>query len=45
MKRIQCPYCGFMGHAVSSNDGRYWKYICERCRKIFVVDSKTEQVV
>lgn len=37
MEKKTCPYCGFAGHALSSEDGVIWKYICERCKKIFIV--------
>lgn len=47
MEKVNCPYCGFPGHATSSQDGQYWKYVCENpnCNKTFVVDSKTGKVV
>ncbi len=41
MEKATCPHCGASGHAVASNDGRMWKYTCERCKAIFIVDTKT----
>ena len=38
MEKVRCPYCGFIAHRVCSNDGVHWRYICERCHRIFVVD-------
>lgn len=31
-----CPYCGFTARPLCSNDGRIWKYVCNRCKKVFV---------
>ena len=31
-----CPYCGFTARPLCSNDGRIWKYICNRRKKVFV---------
>lgn len=45
MQKVSCPYCGYPSRAMSSQDGQYWKYVCERCGKIFVVDAKTGKVV
>lgn len=33
---VTCPYCGFKAHKLCSQDGKSWKYICERCNSIFV---------
>ena len=45
MEKCNCPYCNFPGHAVAQKEGSYWSYVCERCHKIFVVDTKTGRPV
>lgn len=48
MPKVNCPFCGFSGHAVCPAEDhysgiRYWKYVCEQplCKRFFVVDTKT----
>lgn len=36
MENKICPNCGFSAHPLCSVDGQYWKYICERCKHIFI---------
>ncbi len=36
MSTVTCPHCGFIAHKLCS-DGNRWKYICERCKAIFVI--------
>ncbi len=38
MEKVRCPYCGFIARKVGSDDGVHWRYICERCQRIFMVD-------
>ena len=35
-RNVTCPYCGFRAHKLCSQDGKLWKYICERCNSIFI---------
>lgn len=35
MSNVTCPYCGFTARKVSSNDGKSWKCVCERCKAVF----------
>ena len=35
MGTVTCPNCGFTAHKVCSDDGKHWKYVCERCKAIF----------
>lgn len=37
MSIVTCPHCGGKAHKLCS-DGRRWKYTCERCGSIFVVN-------
>lgn len=47
MEKVPCPCCGVSGHAVCSQDGQYWKYVCENpnCKLVYVVDTKTGKPV
>lgn len=38
MEKVRCPYCGFIARKVGSDDGVHWRYICERCQRIFMAD-------
>lgn len=35
MENKTCPKCGFVAHPASSNDGKTWTYVCERCGCVF----------
>lgn len=35
MSTATCPHCGFTAHKVCSDDGKHWKYVCERCKAVF----------
>ena len=35
MSTVTCPRCGFTAHKVCSDDGKHWKYVCERCKAVF----------
>lgn len=37
MDNKTCPLCGYTARALCSQDGMYWKYICERCKHTFIV--------
>ena len=45
MEIVKCPFCQFPSHPVSSSDNRYWKYSCERCKRLFTIDVKTGKPV
>ena len=36
MSVVECPKCGFVSRKLCSNDGKVWKYICNRCSYIFI---------
>lgn len=40
MNKETCPRCGFLAHRICSNDGKHWKYVCERCEFVFCKDER-----
>jgi len=38
MENKTCPKCGFTAHPLCSYGSGSWKYVCERCKYIFIVD-------
>ena len=47
MATVVCPRCGRVCFGGASQDGRYFKYICNNlsCKYVFVIDSKTGKVI
>jgi len=47
MATVICLSCGRICYGGASQDGRYFKYICNNqdCRHVFVIDTKTGKVV